>query len=450
MTARPPTPWLSATARTAGSTTADAWVMDAACVSSKSSPCASVPLASAASGVGAVVLSPTTVQSPRASHAASAPRTAGATSWVEAASAMPSTSRVRRLTEAATGGGIRANVRSWAKVARRVASVIAATMIPRSRRATTSAGGRDAFRGRHRAAPDRSHQAPDTVVRLELLGEPGFDELLHERLALGSRGGQHRRAPAHDEVAAAHVRQPRLRALQLGERTVEGRHPRAGDERRRRIPGHARRCDTHAFGAEGRHALAQMEVAEAPAAQVLRQLLGRPRRNPHLLAERVHRLNGGDEVVVARDEHRRVVGAVGGVVDQVGDEPRVDPFLRRVLVLAATRDTPTGTADPRLTLDEVAGAQLETFEEAFDHRRCVGGDADVVVGAAEDRGGPADRLRDPGGESVVVDSQSVVVALQGTVEVLAVEENQDLHARLREIPEMRGMWVGQCPFPGSL
>src|SRR5204863_197836 len=79
--------------------TAEAWVIDAACVSSKSSPCASVPLTRIASGTGAVRVVPTTVHSPPPSPARSI--TAGVQSPRDDASAMPSTSSVRSRTLAA-------------------------------------------------------------------------------------------------------------------------------------------------------------------------------------------------------------------------------------------------------------------------------------------------------------------------------------------------------------
>ena len=88
-----------------------------------------------------------------------------------------------------------------------------------------------------------------------------------------------------------------------------------------------------ALGAERRQSLGQPDQAEAPDAQGGRELLRRPRRDPHLLAERVHRLHGGDEVVVTGDEHGRLVGVVRRVVDEVGHQARVDALLGRVVVL---------------------------------------------------------------------------------------------------------------------
>ena len=71
---RPLAPAASPTASTAGRTTAEACVIEAACVSSKSSPWASAPLTSAANGAGAARLAPTTVQAPPSRpHPSSAP-----------------------------------------------------------------------------------------------------------------------------------------------------------------------------------------------------------------------------------------------------------------------------------------------------------------------------------------------------------------------------------------
>ena len=56
------------------------------------------------------------------------------------------------------------------------------------------------------------------------------------------------------------------------------------------------------------------------------QVVGRPRRDPYLAAQRVHRLDRRHEIVVARDQHGRVEGADGRVVDHLRDEPRVHSF----------------------------------------------------------------------------------------------------------------------------
>src|SRR5262249_15370686 len=98
--------------------------------------------------------------------------------------------------------------------------------------------------------------------------------------------------------------------------------------------------------------------------------------------------------------------------------------------VGAARRTAPATAHAQLALDEVAGPELEALEKALDQRRRVGRHADVVVRAREDRAGSADGLRDPGREPVVVDAKRFVVALERSVEVLAVKENADLHARL--------------------
>ena len=168
-------------------------------------------------------------------------------------------------------------------------------------------------------------------------------------------------------------------------------------------------------------------MTEASHPQVLRQLVGRPRRHPHLLAERVHRLNGGHEVVVARDEDSRVEGVRGGVVDQVRDQAGVHAFLGRVLVLLPAPGTAPRTTHPRLALDEVPGSELESLQEALDERRRIRRDADVVVGAGEERVGASRLLRDPRREPVVVHAERLVVAQEGAVEVLTVKENGDLH-----------------------
>src|SRR5207302_2573295 len=53
--------------------------------------------------------------------------------------------------------------------------------------------------------------------------------------------------------------------------------------------------------------------------------------------------------------------------------------------------------------------------------------ADVIVRGAEEGIVPADLLRDPDGEAVVVDTEGVVVPQQRAVEVLPVKENADFH-----------------------
>ena len=102
-------------------------MIDAACVSSKSSPCASVPLTRIASGTGAVRVVPTTVHSPPPFPARSI--TAGAQSPRDDASAMPSTSSVRSRTLATTSSGSASNDSEAVKAARRSASVMA-PMVP--------------------------------------------------------------------------------------------------------------------------------------------------------------------------------------------------------------------------------------------------------------------------------------------------------------------------------
>src|SRR5207245_6883482 len=157
-------------------------VIETACVSSKSSPCARAPLASAASGGGAVRLEPTTLQAPLP-QPFTAPRTEGARSEVEEASAMPRMSRVRRRTLATTSVGISSNSRRAANSVRRSASV----MRPES----SLAGQRDVAVGLAEVsvglpAPDRGHAAALAVLDLEFFGEPGADHLLYERLPAGA------------------------------------------------------------------------------------------------------------------------------------------------------------------------------------------------------------------------------------------------------------------------
>jgi len=173
-----------------------------------------------------------------------------------------------------------------------------------------------------------------------------------------------------------------------------------------------------------------MNLSEAAHAQILRQVVGRPRRHPHLPAQRVHRFDRRDEIVVARDQHGRVERADRGVVDHLGDEPRVHALLGRVLVLHIARRAVPGASYAQLALDEIARAELEPFQEAFDQGRRVRRHPDVVVGTREDRAGAADGLRNPGGEPVVVDAEGLVVSLKRPVEVLAVKENADLHGQL--------------------
>src|SRR5437773_1650386 len=66
---RPSRSRASASASTVGRITAEAWVIDAAWVSSKSSPCASVPLTRIANGIDAVRAVPSTVHSPPTARA---------------------------------------------------------------------------------------------------------------------------------------------------------------------------------------------------------------------------------------------------------------------------------------------------------------------------------------------------------------------------------------------
>ena len=124
-TARPLDPPASPSASTVGKITDEAWVIEMACVSSKSSPCAKAPLASAASGGGAVRLEPMTLQAPRP-QPFTAPSTEGARSEVEEASAMPRMSSARRRTFATTSAGISSNSRRAANSVRRSASVMPA------------------------------------------------------------------------------------------------------------------------------------------------------------------------------------------------------------------------------------------------------------------------------------------------------------------------------------
>src|SRR2546428_10671750 len=78
---------------------------------------------------------------------------------------------------------------------------------------------------------NRRDVPPLGVLDLELLGEPRGDQLLHERLSLGTDRRKLVGLPAHDEVPTTHVRQARLGALQLLERVLEG-HARGRLKRR--------------------------------------------------------------------------------------------------------------------------------------------------------------------------------------------------------------------------
>jgi len=102
-------------------------VIDAACVSSKSSPCASVPLTRIANGIDAVRAVPSTVHSPPPSPARST--TAGAQSPRDEASAMPSTSSARIRTLSTTSSGSASNESEAVKAASRSASVMG-PMVP--------------------------------------------------------------------------------------------------------------------------------------------------------------------------------------------------------------------------------------------------------------------------------------------------------------------------------
>src|SRR3989442_72746 len=72
-------------------------------------------------------------------------------------------------------------------------------------------------------AADRRDVSALGVLDLELLGEPGADQLLHERFSLGADRGKLVGLPAHDEVPTAHVGQARLGALELLKRALECR-----------------------------------------------------------------------------------------------------------------------------------------------------------------------------------------------------------------------------------
>src|SRR5439155_3534958 len=218
-------PPASPRASTVGRITEDACVIETACVSSKSSPCARASLASAASGGAAVRLEPTTLQAPTP-QPSSAPSTEGASSDVVEASAMPRMSSARRRTPATTSLGRSSNSRRAANSVRRSASVIRPT-IPAapalSWQREVAVGLPDVAVGL--SAPDRGDAPAFRVLDLEFLGQPGPDQLLHEQVPVGADRRQLVRLPAHDEVAAAHVRQARLGALQLLERSLE-RHAR--------------------------------------------------------------------------------------------------------------------------------------------------------------------------------------------------------------------------------
>ena len=141
------------------------------------------------------------------------------------------------------------------------------------------------------------------------------------------------------------MRQPGLRPLELHESPLQ-EHVRAQPRRARwRTAGDGAQLGSPrrnalrsiALHAEGRNPVGQVNLAEAPHAQVFRKLVGRPGGHPYLFAQSVDGLYRGNEVVVPRDEYRGVVRAVRGIVDQVGDQTRVDALFRRVLVLGAAR-----------------------------------------------------------------------------------------------------------------
>src|SRR5919109_2710904 len=429
--------------------------MDAGWVSSKSSPCASAPLTRTASGAVAVRSVPSTVQGP--CSPATRVRSAGAKSARAPARARPTVSRTRSRTLSTTSVGSVSKRSAAVKRASRSATVMTRPRghseggrsrklsrrgHPRLERQTAPslqwlAGQRDvavAF-----ATAQRDHLSPFGVGDLDLLDQAGVEHLLDERLALVARRRQLVRLPAHDEIATAHVRQPRLGALELRHAALEtflGRYPwRHARERWAREPAQRDRTALTLGQARTLHlecgdTLAQMDVPEAPHAQIGRELLRRPRRHPHLLAERVHRLHRRHEIIVARHENGRVVGPIGRVVDEVGHETGIHALLGRVLVLAAAHVAAAGPPHAGLPLHEIPRAELETLEEGLHQRRSAGGHTDVVVGATEHRAAATDLLRDPGGKPIVVDAKRLVVAKERAVEVLTVKENADLHAQL--------------------
>ena len=69
----------------------------------------------------------------------------------------------------------------------------------------------------------------------------------------------------------------------------------------------------------------------------------------------------------------------------------------------------SGATYARLALDEVTRAELESLQECLDLLRRAWRHADVVVRAAEHGRVAADPLRDPHGETIVVDAESFVV-----------------------------------------
>src|SRR5205823_499698 len=126
-------------------------------------------------------------------------------------------------------------------------------------------------------AADGDDLAALAVGHLDFLDEPGVQQLLHQGLALLPHRRQRVRLPAHHEIAAAHVGQPRLRALQLRQRAVPqlvgGRRPDRRPHRRPRAAWQRAALavtigDARALDAEGRDAVAQPDLAEAAHARI--------------------------------------------------------------------------------------------------------------------------------------------------------------------------------------
>src|SRR5438552_12322806 len=163
---------------------------------------------------------PMIVHGPAATSTAA--MTGAAKSRVEAASARPMTSSVRRRTLATTSAGSMSKRRAAVNVASFSASVMRRSLFGEGDVAVLF------------AAPDRRDRAAFGVRHLELLDEPRVEHLLDELFALLARGRELVRFPSRDEIPAADVRQARLGALQLEQRAVDADRSRRGGPRRER------------------------------------------------------------------------------------------------------------------------------------------------------------------------------------------------------------------------
>src|SRR5881409_1958873 len=103
------------------------------------------------------------------------------------------------------------------------------------------------------------------------------------------------------------------------------------------------------------------------------------------------------------------------------------PSSRALFFFLMTPQPPKSTRETTLFPYTTLFRSLEPLQKPLDERRRVRRDTDVVVGAGEQRIGAPDLLRNPRREPVVVHAERLVVAQEGSVEVLTVKENRDLH-----------------------